>query len=74
MTTSLYSGPARQRFSASAAAPPTGRDLLGMVLGVIWALGSLVAVGGLAYVTQHSPAPVQTGSAPASVPDSAISS
>ncbi|WP_371791388.1 hypothetical protein OG285_16425 [Streptomyces sp. NBC_01471] len=74
MTTSLYSGPSRQRFGASVTAARPGRDLLGMVLGVIWALGSLVAVGGLAYVTQHSPAPVQTGSAAASVPDSAISS
>ncbi|WP_406348272.1 hypothetical protein OHA44_17945 [Streptomyces sp. NBC_00144] len=74
MTTSLHSGTSRQRFGASAAAPPAGRDLLGMVLGVIWAPGSIVAVCGLAYLTQHSPAPVQTGSAAASVPDSAISS
>lgn len=74
MTTSLHSGPARHRSGAVALAHPAGRDLLGMVLGLVWGLGSLVAMGGLAYLTQHSPTPMQTGSAAASAPDTAVRS
>ncbi|WP_328329216.1 MULTISPECIES: hypothetical protein [unclassified Streptomyces] len=74
MTALLHSGPARQRFGVLAVAQPPGPDLLGMVLGLIWGLGSLLAVGGLAYLTQHSPAPMQAGSAAASAPDLPVSS
>lgn len=51
-------------------APPTAdRDVVGTVLGVIWALGSLMVVGGLGYLVHHEVGPAADAQAAATTPD-----
>lgn len=46
--------PGQQGLVGLVPAPPAGRDVLGTVLGVIWALGSLTCLGGLGYLMQDA--------------------
>ncbi|MEU6661777.1 hypothetical protein [Streptomyces sp. NPDC046821] len=75
MTLHAFPHPGRQVLGALVPAPSSERDVLGTVLGAIWALGSLIAVCGLGYVVQHNVehgADAQATAAAADTPPSAL--